>query len=103
MSEPAVNEGNAFYIGKLGFGKPWHSAEGKGTVCQVNRGGCEIILCEDRARDDKARLFVELNRDGLDAVISSSVSRVGDCSSGCVANRSSRDRSEPSPRLPVLR
>jgi len=34
----------AFYIEKLGFDKRWHSAEGKGTVCQVNRGGCEIIL-----------------------------------------------------------
>lgn len=55
-----------FYIDKLGFEKRWHSADGKGTVCQVNRGGCEIILCEDAARDDKGRLFVELNRDGID-------------------------------------
>ena len=51
-----------FYIDKLGFAKKWH----KGTVCQVDRGGCEIILCEDSARRDKARLFVELNRDGID-------------------------------------
>ncbi len=51
-----------FYIDKLGFEKKWH----KGTVCQVDRGGCEIILCEDSARRDKARLFVELNRDGID-------------------------------------
>jgi catechol 2,3-dioxygenase-like lactoylglutathione lyase family enzyme len=55
-----------FYIGKLGFKKKWHTADGKGTVCQVDRGGCEIILCEDRARQDKARLFIELNRDGID-------------------------------------
>ena len=55
-----------FYIEKLGFEKRWHSADGKGTVCQVNRGGCEIILCEDAARQDKGRLFVELNRDGID-------------------------------------
>jgi catechol 2,3-dioxygenase-like lactoylglutathione lyase family enzyme len=55
-----------FYIDKLGFEKRWHSADGKGTVCQVNRGGCEIILCEDPARQDKGRLFVELNRDGID-------------------------------------
>jgi hypothetical protein len=55
-----------FCIDKLGFEKRWHSADGKGTVCQVNRGGCEIILCEDAARQDKGRLFVELNRDGLD-------------------------------------
>ena len=51
-----------FYIDKLGFVKKWH----KDTVCQVDRGGCEIILCQDRARQDKARLFVELNRDGID-------------------------------------
>ena len=55
-----------FYIDTLGFEKRWHSDDGKGTVCQVNRGGCEIILCEDAARRDKSRLFVELNRDGMD-------------------------------------
>ena len=55
-----------FYIDKLGFEKKWHTADGNGTVCQVNRGGCEIILCEDPPRQDKARLFVELNRDGID-------------------------------------
>jgi len=51
-----------FYMDKLGFEKIWD----KGTVCQVNRGGCEIILCEDSVRRDKGRLFVELNRDGID-------------------------------------
>src|SRR5215475_4679533 len=55
-----------FYIDKLGFTKRWQSADGKGTVCQVNRGGCEIILSQDAARRDKGRLFVELNRDGID-------------------------------------
>jgi catechol 2,3-dioxygenase-like lactoylglutathione lyase family enzyme len=55
-----------FYIDKLGFEKRWHEADGKGKVCQVNRGECEIILCEDAARRDKGRLFVELTRDGLD-------------------------------------
>jgi catechol 2,3-dioxygenase-like lactoylglutathione lyase family enzyme len=55
-----------FYIDQLGFEKRWHTGDGKGTVCQVNRGGCEIILCEDAARRDKSRLFVELNRDGMD-------------------------------------
>ncbi len=49
----------------LGFEKAWHEADGAGTVCQVNRGECEIILCEDAARRDKARLFVELTADGL--------------------------------------
>lgn len=51
-----------FYIDKLGFEKKWH----KEMVCQVNRGGCEIILCQDSARRDQGRLFVELNRDGID-------------------------------------
>ena len=53
-----------FYVDKLGFKKKWDAAEG--TVCQVDRGGCEIILCEDRTRQDKSRLFVELSRDGID-------------------------------------
>lgn len=51
-----------FYIDQLGFKKKWHVH----NVCQVDRGGCEIILCEDPARQDKCRLFVELNRDGID-------------------------------------
>jgi len=55
-----------FYIDKLAFKKKWHTDDGKGTVCQVDRGGCEIILCEDSARQDKSRLFVELNLDGID-------------------------------------
>lgn len=81
MTEPTVNERIAhrwyprpvffvsdvqaalrFYIDKLGFEKHWH----KGTVCQVNRGECEIILCEDATRRDRSRLFVELTQDGLD-------------------------------------
>jgi catechol 2,3-dioxygenase-like lactoylglutathione lyase family enzyme len=55
-----------FYIDTLGFEKNWHTADGTGTVCQVSRGGCEIILCEDAGRRDKGRLFVELNREGID-------------------------------------
>ena len=55
-----------YYIDKLGFEKRWHEADGEGKVCQFNRGECEIILCEDAARRDKGRLFVELNRDVLD-------------------------------------
>jgi catechol 2,3-dioxygenase-like lactoylglutathione lyase family enzyme len=54
-----------FYVESLGFEKVWHSQDGKGTVCQVNRGECEIILCEDPARHDRARLFVELTREGF--------------------------------------
>jgi catechol 2,3-dioxygenase-like lactoylglutathione lyase family enzyme len=50
-----------FYVDQLGFEKKWHAGDGKGTVCQVNRGDCEIILCQDAARRDRSRLFVELN------------------------------------------
>jgi catechol 2,3-dioxygenase-like lactoylglutathione lyase family enzyme len=51
-----------FYIEKLGFKTKWQVD----NVCQVDRGGCEIILCADPVRRDKSRLFVELNRDGMD-------------------------------------
>ena len=50
-----------FYVDKLGFEKGWH----KDTVCQVNHGECEIILCQDATRRDKARLFIELTKEGL--------------------------------------
>lgn len=54
-----------FYLDSLGFKKDWHADDGKGTVCQVSRSECEIILCQDAKRRDKARLFVELTADGL--------------------------------------
>jgi hypothetical protein len=54
------------WFNNQGFEKRWHEADGEGKVCQVNRGECEIIVCEDAARPDKGRLFVELTRDGLD-------------------------------------
>jgi catechol 2,3-dioxygenase-like lactoylglutathione lyase family enzyme len=57
-----------FYVDMLGFEKVWHEAEGKGTVCQVTRSDCEIILCQDVARRDKTRLFVELTAEGLAAL-----------------------------------
>jgi catechol 2,3-dioxygenase-like lactoylglutathione lyase family enzyme len=60
-----VNRALRFYVDKLGFVKKWHEGDGTGTVCQVNRGDCEIILCEHATRRDKARLFVELNVDEL--------------------------------------
>jgi catechol 2,3-dioxygenase-like lactoylglutathione lyase family enzyme len=60
-----VNRALRFYIELLGFEKGWHEGDGAGKVCQVNRAECEIILCEDAARTDKARLFVELTPDGL--------------------------------------
>jgi len=60
-----VNRALRFYIDMLGFEKSWHGGDGAGKVCQVNRGECEIILCEDATRRDKSRLFVELTADGL--------------------------------------
>jgi uncharacterized glyoxalase superfamily protein PhnB len=55
-----------FYIDKLGFKKQWHEGDGEGKVCQIHRAECEIILCEDDTRSDKARLFVELTPEGLE-------------------------------------
>src|SRR5688572_19927133 len=60
-----VNRAARFYIDMLGFEKGWHEGDGTGTVCQVNHGECEIILCQEAARRDKARLFVELTAEGL--------------------------------------
>jgi catechol 2,3-dioxygenase-like lactoylglutathione lyase family enzyme len=54
-----------FYVDALGFEKQWHSGDGAGTVCQVTRGECEIILCQHDARKDKARLFIELTPEGV--------------------------------------
>ena len=54
-----------FYVDQLGFAKDWHSDDGAGSVCQVSRSDCEIILCQDAVRRDRARLFIELTADGL--------------------------------------
>ena len=54
-----------FYINLLGFEKAWHEDDGSGKVCQVNRATCEIILCEDGGRKDRARLFVSMTEDGI--------------------------------------
>jgi catechol 2,3-dioxygenase-like lactoylglutathione lyase family enzyme len=57
-----------YYTEGLGFRKAWHEADGKGPVCQIDRGGCEIILCEDSGRRDKARLFVSLTSEAIAAL-----------------------------------
>ena len=54
-----------FYVDVLGFEKGWHEGDGRGTVCQVNHGECEIILCEDGTRRDRGRLYVELTAEGI--------------------------------------
>jgi catechol 2,3-dioxygenase-like lactoylglutathione lyase family enzyme len=64
-----------FYVDKLGFTKKWHEADGKGTVCQVDRGGCEIILCQDVTRRDRGRVFLELSRMGVDQLLQEVVER----------------------------
>ena len=60
-----VNRAARFYVDTLGFEKGWHADDGAGPVCQVNRGECEIILCEDATRGGGGRLFIELSADGL--------------------------------------
>ena len=60
-----VNRAIRFYVDMLGFEKRWHEGDGAGKVCQVDRGECEIILCEDAARGGKSRLFIELTPEGL--------------------------------------
>jgi catechol 2,3-dioxygenase-like lactoylglutathione lyase family enzyme len=64
-----VQRALGFYVGRLGFVKKWHEADGAGTVCQVDRGGCENILCEDTTRHDRTRLFLELTREGVDQLL----------------------------------
>ena len=60
-----INRAIGFYVGMLGFVKKWHEADGAGTVCQVDRSECEIILCQHPTRRDKTRLFIELTPAGL--------------------------------------
>jgi catechol 2,3-dioxygenase-like lactoylglutathione lyase family enzyme len=60
-----INRSARFYVEQLGFEKGWHSDNGAGNVCQVNHGECEIILCEEAARRDRGRLFIELTAEGL--------------------------------------
>lgn len=54
-----------FYLDTLGYSKIWHEADGEGSVCQIERAECEIILCEDRTRKDRARLFISLTPEGI--------------------------------------
>ena len=57
-----------FYIDMLGFVQAWPKDGDDWTVCQVNRGECEIILFQDAARRDRGRLFIELTPEGLAAL-----------------------------------
>jgi catechol 2,3-dioxygenase-like lactoylglutathione lyase family enzyme len=53
-----------FYVNTLAFVKKWPADGTDWTVCQVDRGECEIILCQHDTRRDKARLFIELTPAG---------------------------------------
>lgn len=64
-----IQSAATFYVDKLGFIKKWHEADGKGTVCQVDRGGCEIILCQDTTRNRQSRVFLELSNDGVNQLL----------------------------------
>lgn len=64
-----VRRTSEFYTGALGFVKKWHKAEGHGTVCQVDRDDCEIILCQDANRSDRGRLVLELSKEGVDQLL----------------------------------
>ncbi len=59
-----IHRALAFYVDVLRFEKGWHADDGAGTVAQVNHGECEIILCQDPARSDRSRLFIELTAEG---------------------------------------
>ena len=64
-----IQRANNFYVDQLGFSKKWQEEEGKGTVSQVDRGGCEIILCQDKNRKDRGRVFLELSKKGVDQLL----------------------------------
>lgn len=59
-----VHRALGFYVDQLRFERQWHEADGAGGVCQVCRGECEIILCEELSRTGRGRLFIELTADG---------------------------------------
>lgn len=64
-----------FYVNRLGFVKKWHEADGAGSVCQVDRSDCEIILSVEPARSGRSRLFVELTPEGLEQIVSETTER----------------------------
>ncbi len=59
----------AFYVDQLGFTEHWRHAEsGKTIVAQVDRLSCELILsAQEPDKTGRARIFVSLDRDVLDA------------------------------------
>lgn len=70
-----IHRAVAFYVDRLGFVRRWHSLDGTGTVCQVDHGECEIILCQEAERRDRARLFIELTPAGLEQLVRETIER----------------------------
>ena len=60
-----LNRSLHFYLDQLGFVKNWHSDDGAGTVCQVSRSDCEIILCQDTERRRQGAPVHRIDRGGL--------------------------------------
>jgi catechol 2,3-dioxygenase-like lactoylglutathione lyase family enzyme len=56
----------AFYVGQLGFVEAWRHEQ---IVAQVERAGCELIVtAQEPDKRGRARVFISLDPDVLDAV-----------------------------------
>ena len=64
-----VERSLAFYIDRLGFAEAWrHADDGQLLVAQVDRAGCELILCSQwPEKVGSARIFVSLDPEVLAA------------------------------------
>lgn len=65
-----VDRAVAFYVDRLGFEVRWrHEDAGQPLVAQVDRRGCELILCsQEPAKTGRGRMFISLDVDVLHAV-----------------------------------
>ncbi|MGD0525167.1 MAG: glyoxalase superfamily protein [Polyangiaceae bacterium] len=59
-----------FYVHQLGFEERWrHQDAGKVLVAQVDRQGCELILCsQEPEKTGRGRMFLSLDVDALRGV-----------------------------------
>jgi catechol 2,3-dioxygenase-like lactoylglutathione lyase family enzyme len=60
-----IQRAERFYVDQLGFKRDWPADDAEWTVRQVSHGECEIILCQDDARTDRGRLFIELTSEAF--------------------------------------
>ena len=65
-----VDRAAAFYVSKLGFSEAWrYDEDGKATVAQVERNGCELLLtCQWPERVGTAIQFVSLDPEAFAAL-----------------------------------